>query len=670
MDQTIDPKIKNLVSAIGRAETGNPSPDAYNAKGASGEFGRYQFLPDTWKMWAPESGVDVNDRSMAAQNKVAYNKVKQWKDQGLNPAQIASKWNSGDENAYMGTFKDGKPSSSKAVGGTPNSQGVEYDVPGYAMKVSNYYKQLSGNNTQNVSTETPSESSGSGIFNTIGKAAGAVTGVFGMNPLLKGIGQTIANATGSQDAAIEANQRNIDIQTQLLSTIKANKAAGKDTTKLESALKDITSHILESGNEATDIGTQGITSKDVIGSAISTAATAIPGASAGASLLTKTIAGGATGYAFDVGSNLQNKDKTLGQDFTPGLGTIVGATLPFAGYLISSLSKKIAGFTAGTGEDVIQRAIDNPDAVGEAISKYAKTPEAKEELVSTASSAVQDFVKAKGQEFGNTINNLAVKEGGEISKQPALEALKKSLEDFGITLSPEGLDFTNSNLTKEAESTLNQVFDKITNWSDETPKGLDSLRQYLKGEMGNYKIQGSSKVDSILNTTMKAIRSHLTDEIPGYAEMLQNFSEKSSTTTALLKELQLAGTAKPSTKLANILKIFKKDPTVLDNLYKVMGKSEAEDFLNQVSGAILSDWIPAGKVGNAMRTIGEAGLGVGLHAVGVGTAPALGAVGAGMAVSSPRVVGSIARTVGSRTGRVASEVVKKGITSGVSKLNP
>ena len=77
----IDPTIKNLVSAIGKAETGDPSPDAYNKKGASGEFGRYQFLPETYKQWAKESLGDENaPPTIENQNKIAYDKVKQWKE--------------------------------------------------------------------------------------------------------------------------------------------------------------------------------------------------------------------------------------------------------------------------------------------------------------------------------------------------------------------------------------------------------------------------------------------------------------------------------------------------------------------------------------------------------------------------------------------------------------
>lgn len=140
---TIDPQVKTLVQAIGKAETGGQT-DPYTTKGASGEFGAYQFMPDTWKMWAKESlGNENAPMTMENQNRVAYNKVKQWKDSGLTPAQIASKWNSGDENAYK-TQTPGK-----------NSAGVDFDTPGYTAKVSNYYRQLSGSTTSPTTPVSP-----------------------------------------------------------------------------------------------------------------------------------------------------------------------------------------------------------------------------------------------------------------------------------------------------------------------------------------------------------------------------------------------------------------------------------------------------------------------------------------------------------------------------------
>lgn len=129
----IDPTIKALTSAIGQAETGQGGTQAYTKRGASGEYGRYQFMPDTWKAYASEAGVTtpLEQASVEDQNKVAYTKIAKWKSEGYNPAQIASMWNAGP----------GKPNAYKEGWKGVNAKGVAYDTPAYAQKVSQYYLQ-------------------------------------------------------------------------------------------------------------------------------------------------------------------------------------------------------------------------------------------------------------------------------------------------------------------------------------------------------------------------------------------------------------------------------------------------------------------------------------------------------------------------------------------------
>jgi len=168
-NNTIDPTIKALTSAIAEAETGSSSPEAYTKRGASGEFGRYQFMPDTWKAYAGEAGVSTSleQSSMEEQNKVAYNKIKQWKDQGYTPAQIASMWNAGP----------GRPNAYKENWKGVNSQGVAYDTPSYAMKVSEAYNRLKGQSgvATTVPRETPQEG-GQGYMNDIGQSLSTAGG--------------------------------------------------------------------------------------------------------------------------------------------------------------------------------------------------------------------------------------------------------------------------------------------------------------------------------------------------------------------------------------------------------------------------------------------------------------------------------------------------------------
>ena len=135
MNETLDPTIKNLASAIKRQESGG-NKDPYNAKGASGEHGAYQFMPDTWKGWAKTHLGDSNaPMTMENQNKVAYNQIKSWKDKGYNPAQIAAAWNAGE-----GSLKEDKWKTNVGT----NSLGVKYDTPSYVKNVSKYYQERKG----------------------------------------------------------------------------------------------------------------------------------------------------------------------------------------------------------------------------------------------------------------------------------------------------------------------------------------------------------------------------------------------------------------------------------------------------------------------------------------------------------------------------------------------
>jgi hypothetical protein len=71
-----------------------------------------------------------------------------------------------------------------------------------------------------------------------------------------------------------------------------------------------------------------------------------------AGLAAKVGIGTGTGYAFDVASNLQEEDKSVGESFKPGVGTVVGGAIPIAG--------KIAGKTvSGIKEFMRKGQIDD-----------------------------------------------------------------------------------------------------------------------------------------------------------------------------------------------------------------------------------------------------------------------------------------------------------------------
>lgn len=166
--QQLDPGVVNLAKAIRQSESGGN----FSATGKSGEYGAYQFTPDTWNKEAPQYGIDspLNSATPEQQNAVAYNQIKKWKDSGKDVTQIASMWNAGEgePNAYTGKFSDG----SSSVG--TNTQGVKFNVPEYVKSVTSAYQTLKSGGQVAADPNNPSsvapQDNGLGSFTPLPQA--------------------------------------------------------------------------------------------------------------------------------------------------------------------------------------------------------------------------------------------------------------------------------------------------------------------------------------------------------------------------------------------------------------------------------------------------------------------------------------------------------------------
>lgn len=136
----MDPDVINLAKAIRQTESGGD----FNAQGKSGESGAYQWMPATWQRQAQTVlGDSKAPMTPQNQNAVAYVTIKQMKDQGLNPAQIAATWNSGSPTGWENKV------------GT-NAKGVHYDVPAYVKSVTEAYQKLKQGQQVGVDPNNPS----------------------------------------------------------------------------------------------------------------------------------------------------------------------------------------------------------------------------------------------------------------------------------------------------------------------------------------------------------------------------------------------------------------------------------------------------------------------------------------------------------------------------------
>lgn len=121
----IDPNL--LAKAISLHESGGRQ-----VKGASGEFGSFQFMPGTWTQICKQVMGEVLPQTPENEQFVAQRKITQLVQKFGNIQDVAKVWN---------TSLGGKeePLSVKGV----NKKGVKYDSVAYAKKVQAVYDSLS-----------------------------------------------------------------------------------------------------------------------------------------------------------------------------------------------------------------------------------------------------------------------------------------------------------------------------------------------------------------------------------------------------------------------------------------------------------------------------------------------------------------------------------------------
>jgi hypothetical protein len=342
------------------------------------------------------------------------------------------------------------------------------------------------------------------IVQGAGKVTKPIASFLGMEKFGQGIGQAVSNISGTQDRLIEDQEIALKITNDLISKIKENKAVGKDTSRLEKALNAQLMANKEMGFQIEDVGTSGLTNREVIGSAVQTASMFIPGAPKGSNLLTKAAVGGATGYAMDVGSKLQNNELTMGEAFTPGVGTAIGVALPVVGTI---LGKAFKGVSKGLEKQNLRLTPNEKRLLGGKVDDVVKFNQknnligSPEQRFSKVSSVIDDFErqvekKVAGQkttfikdQLKQQLENIKGSYADDLAEAPAvsnkIDSIIKQMDAVsGDSISASRLNKWKRNLWKAAfnpnngqvvNDALYEAGDVFKTTLDKSIKGLNAI---------------------------------------------------------------------------------------------------------------------------------------------------------------------------------------------------
>lgn len=371
----------------------------------------------------------------------------------------------------------------------------------------------------------------------------------GIAPIAEGVGQAIAQPKIEKQTEQVQGQAN-DIQTQLLLKIKEKKLKGEDTSRLEGALHDLGGNLQEIGDTTGQLLNQNdLSIKEVLGSAAQTAANFIPlektanlatkGATklgagkALAKVAGKVVAGAGTGYALDVGTGLQNENKTTAESLKPGVGTIVGASLPVAGLLarklivepLGRISKGIASGLSGTSANTLDEIINNPEKAKEISSTLATkgSDVVLQDQVNQYMSGVSKIRKEASTAFGEGVEKLA-----ETDIKPTVfrSNVQNFLENNGISLengqrSFGNVEFSDPSNIQKASSLIDKLHSAELNGK--------SLRK-LVDEISNSAYKTATTDERIsynlfVKDLASAVRTAITDSTDKLGEINAQYSK-------------------------------------------------------------------------------------------------------------------------------------------------
>jgi hypothetical protein len=613
----LDPAVVALAKAIRQHESDNN----YYSKGKSDEFGAYQYTKDTWKSDAKKYLGDEN-ASMTPENqdKAAYYSIKELKDAGKTPEQVASIWNSGDENAYLQN-KKGK-----------NSYGVDYDVPGYVNSVIGIYK---GYKDQAVSGGTATaEASSVPTFTpappppkktALEKTANTLGTIFGGNKIGEALGASkVKNEIkdGSLPGVVPVDYSKLS--PEALARLQAKGVPTNEQEQRQETARTVTTPTGKALlGDAARIGLNFVPAGKLAEGA-KVGLTALGVGERAVPFLSKVVTGGAIGYGADVSNNFAN-GQDGGKAFKPGAGTLLGGTLPFVSPLIRgarAVVNEVLGAGTGVGGKTItefQNAIAAGGERAKAARQALRGQISPEMIVSDAKDALGQIIKERGSEYESTLSKLQGK-NNVIDHQPVIEAFNKMLEDYGVFANPDGTaNFSRAPGLARYQKDLTQLSHTLADWGtqagDNSIVGMDKLKQTID----DFRIGSSDsrKFDSFVtelrNEAKKSIFTTLENSgtsgkklAAQYKSLLSDFSGKTDEIKEIQRQLSLGDKASTDTAFRKLTTVLRTNNEMRKATIQRLNELTDGKLLGKIAGQQMNEIIPRGLVGR-FADVGLAG---------------------------------------------------------------
>ncbi len=459
--EELDPQVVNLMRSVREKESGGN----YNAVGDHGtSTGAFQFQAPTWQRYAGEVLGDGNaEQSRGNQTKVAYTKMKKWKDAGKSPEWIAAAWNSGEGKAESGAWKTNKGTT------TINGKELAYDTPQYVADVIAIAKRNKqkmqaeqGHQPQDVSQETaaPQEQGGHQPWFKYNEGDGALVAgakALGNTPqsagnfakgLIQGVNpvNTVSNLSQASDEFGALKEQQGGFWNAVKATLKEVPKATYETLVPQGIRQAISGDVQGAAKTFTE---------DPFGQAAPVVLAAVGGAKG---LDKKATKGQMKGYVENIAENVKNREPIPTKPVTKYSDMVDTGIQKTAGLItkpVGAIGGKIGDVAKNTSASLLSKFTGmNPETIAKVFSdpknfsKLAREETSRGGLANEVKSAIDsrlDELKENGAGY-----DVIRKSGETVTVPPSL---------FADVLKENRLDLKGGKIKATTESTTRNPSD-------------------------------------------------------------------------------------------------------------------------------------------------------------------------------------------------------------------
>lgn len=381
---------------------------------------------------------------------------------------------------------------------------------------------------------------------------------------------------------------------------------------------------------------------------------------------------GATTLLQTSDANQAKNAAIFGGVFPIGVGAITKL-----GSAANEVAKFVSSSLSGVPKEAIEYALKNPQKVQSAIRQAAEEggDAAAQRIHSNALNALDELRNARRTNYESGLEKLQkeatyTKDGqlyvkrvlnnaeakatkgyvpGTVIGVPTnltTNGIKKvattTLKEFDIKAKGKVIDWSEAAIDNNHGKKLQEIVNRIYNWGDNTPTGLNKLRKVIDGyKLGGVNLGSSEKqFNAIVGKLRTNLSEYVGERVPQIAEMNNKYRLESEVIDAVRSQLKI-GSADPNTALRKLVNVFNPKSQVYRPMVEQLGEKAGVDLMSDIAALTMLQWTPEGLGKYLTGLTSGAGIGLGfINPAALATLPVTAAV------SSPKIVGKAATTLG------------------------